>query len=90
MGLLLPELLEFSLHMVEGCDGGISGSEYCYLGDFDASSNLEAWQRFGTAVRVAHSHAFVSSYMSFDEITDCSTAMARAPARIFSSSPRSA
>ncbi|BFI36837.1 hypothetical protein MARPO_0010s0215 [Marchantia polymorpha] len=63
-------LLEFGLRRAQGPDGGISGSKYCYLGGFDATSNLEAGQRFGIPVRGTHSHAFVSSYMSFDEIID--------------------
>ncbi|KAG6550176.1 hypothetical protein Mapa_008134 [Marchantia paleacea] len=52
-----------------GPDGGVSGSKYCYLGGFNATSNIDAGQRFGIPVRGTHSHAFVSSFMSFDEIT---------------------
>ncbi|BBN19874.1 nicotinate phosphoribosyltransferase [Marchantia polymorpha subsp. ruderalis] len=62
-------LLEFGLRRAQGPDGGISGSKYCYLGGFNATSNIDAGQRFGIPVRGTHSHAFVSSFMSFDEIT---------------------
>ncbi|OAE27745.1 hypothetical protein AXG93_4193s1460 [Marchantia polymorpha subsp. ruderalis] len=47
-----------------GPDGGISGSKYCYLGGFNATSNIDAGQRFGIPVRGTHSHAFVSSFMT--------------------------
>ncbi|CAM6092182.1 unnamed protein product [Calypogeia fissa] len=63
-------LLEFGLRRAQGPDGGICGSKYCYLGGFDATSNLAAGKRFGIPVRGTHSHAFVSSFMSFDEITE--------------------
>ncbi|EFJ35203.1 hypothetical protein SELMODRAFT_166073 [Selaginella moellendorffii] len=61
-------LLEFGLRRAQGPDGGISASKYCYLGGFDATSNLEAGRLFNIPVRGTHSHAFVSSYMSLDEI----------------------
>ncbi|KAL3695494.1 hypothetical protein R1sor_009570 [Riccia sorocarpa] len=62
-------LLEFGLRRAQGPDGGICGSKYCYLGGFNATSNIDAGRRFGIPVRGTHSHAFVSSFMSFDEIT---------------------
>ncbi|KAK9096969.1 hypothetical protein Sjap_022466 [Stephania japonica] len=63
-------LLEFGLRRAQGPDGGISSSKYCYLGGFDATSNVAAGKLFGIPLRGTHSHAFVSSYMSPDEITD--------------------
>ncbi|KAJ7533616.1 hypothetical protein O6H91_13G057100 [Diphasiastrum complanatum] len=63
-------LLEFGLRRAQGPDGGISASKYCYLGGFDATSNLDAGRRFGIPVRGTHSHAFVSSFMSSDEISE--------------------
>jgi len=69
--------LEFGLRRAQGPDGGISASKYCYLGGFDATSNLDAGRRFGIPVRGTHSHAFVSSYMSFDEITERSLPSAK-------------
>jgi nicotinate phosphoribosyltransferase len=70
-------LLEFGLRRAQGPDGGISASKYCYLGGFDATSNVDAGRRFGIPVRGTHSHAFVSSFMSFDEITVRSLAHAK-------------
>ncbi|KAK9166295.1 hypothetical protein Scep_001486 [Stephania cephalantha] len=63
-------LLEFGLRRAQGPDGGISASKYCYLGGFDATSNVAAGKLFGIPLRGTHSHAFVSSYMSPDEIID--------------------
>ncbi|KAG5245694.1 nicotinate phosphoribosyltransferase family protein [Salix suchowensis] len=63
-------LLEFGLRRAQGPDGGISASKYCYLGGFDATSNVAAGRLFGIPLRGTHSHAFVSSYMSLDEIID--------------------
>ncbi|KAF9678512.1 hypothetical protein SADUNF_Sadunf07G0042600 [Salix dunnii] len=64
------QLLEFGLRRAQGPDGGISASKYCYLGGFDATSNVAAGRLFGIPLRGTHSHAFVSSYMSPDEIID--------------------
>lgn len=63
-------LLEFGLRRAQGPDGAISASKYCYLGGFDATSNVDAGRRFGIPLRGTHSHAFVSSFMGTDEITD--------------------
>ncbi|KAH7520197.1 nicotinate phosphoribosyltransferase 2 [Ziziphus jujuba] len=63
-------LLEFGLRRAQGPDGGIGASKYCYLGGFDATSNVAAGKLFGIPLRGTHSHAFVSSFMSPDEIVD--------------------
>ncbi|URD84529.1 Nicotinate phosphoribosyltransferase (NAPRTase) family [Musa troglodytarum] len=63
-------LLEFGLRRAQGPDGGISASRCCYMGGFDATSNVAAGRLFGIPLRGTHSHAFVSSYMGPDEITD--------------------
>ncbi|KAG0584083.1 hypothetical protein KC19_3G183600 [Ceratodon purpureus] len=67
-------LLEFGLRRAQA---GISAWKYCYLGGFDATSNVDAGRRFGIPVRGTHSHAFVSAFMSFDEITERSLAHAK-------------
>ncbi|KAG9137996.1 hypothetical protein Leryth_019378 [Lithospermum erythrorhizon] len=63
-------LLEFGLRRAQGPDGGIGASKYCYMGGFDATSNVAAGRLFGIPLRGTHSHAFVSSFMSPDEILD--------------------
>ncbi|KAK4260087.1 hypothetical protein QN277_003252 [Acacia crassicarpa] len=63
-------LLEFGLRRAQGPDGAIGASKYCYIGGFDATSNVAAGRLFGIPLRGTHSHAFVSSYMSLDEIID--------------------
>ncbi|KAK9948937.1 hypothetical protein M0R45_004490 [Rubus argutus] len=63
-------LLEFGLRRAQGPDGGIGASRYCYMGGFHATSNVAAGKLFGIPLRGTHSHAFVSSFMSPDEIID--------------------
>ncbi|GJN27624.1 hypothetical protein PR202_gb15664 [Eleusine coracana subsp. coracana] len=63
-------LLEFGLRRAQGPDGAISASKYCFMGGFDATSNVLAGNLFGIPLRGTHSHAFVSSYMSLDDIPD--------------------
>nr|GMC64135.1 nicotinate phosphoribosyltransferase 2-like [Ipomoea batatas]GMC66347.1 nicotinate phosphoribosyltransferase 2-like [Ipomoea batatas] len=58
-------LLEFGLRRAQGPDGGIGASKYCYMGGFDATSNVAAGKIFGIPLRGTHSHAFVSSFMVY-------------------------
>uniref|UniRef100_A0ACD5UXY6 Uncharacterized protein n=1 Tax=Avena sativa TaxID=4498 RepID=A0ACD5UXY6_AVESA len=63
-------LMEFGLRRAQGPDGAISASKYCFMGGFDATSNVLAGHLFGIPLRGTHSHAYVSSYMSLTEIPD--------------------
>ncbi|KAG0452367.1 hypothetical protein HPP92_025031 [Vanilla planifolia] len=62
--------LYFRKNPLVGPDGGISASRYCYMGGFDATSNVAAGRLFGIPLCGTHSHAFVSSFMGVDEILD--------------------
>eukprot|EP00041_Stephanoeca_diplocostata_P033933 m.1136509 g.1136509 ORF g.1136509 m.1136509 type:complete len:586 (-) comp24433_c0_seq1:2537-4294(-) len=60
------QLLEFGLRRAQGPDGGLSASRYCYLGGFDATSNVLAGQMFDIPIKGTHAHAFVTSYAKED------------------------
>jgi nicotinate phosphoribosyltransferase len=60
------ELLECGLSTAQGPDGGLTASKYCYIGGFDATSNVLAGKVYGIPVRGLSSETFVNAFMGKD------------------------
>lgn len=66
-------LLEFGLRRAQGPDGALTASKYCYLGGFDASSNVAAGFKFGIPTKGTHAHSFVQSYQGIEDVLHMDT-----------------
>ena len=61
-------MVEFGLRRAQGPDGAMTASKYCYLGGFHATSNVLAGMKHGIPVSGTHAHAYVSSYISEEDL----------------------
>ncbi len=58
---------ELGLRRAQGPDGGLSASEYSYLGGFSGSSNTKAALEFGVPCVGTTAHAFITAFKTLEE-----------------------
>lgn len=62
--------VEFGIRRAQGPDGGFSASSYAFLGGFEGTSNMKASQIYNLPCMGTMSHAFITSFVSLEEIDE--------------------
>ncbi|XP_063721985.1 nicotinate phosphoribosyltransferase-like isoform X2 [Symsagittifera roscoffensis] len=68
-------LLEFGLRRAQGPDGGLTASKYCYVGGFNATSNVLAGKMYGIPIKGTQAHSFVTSFSKISELKEQKTTL---------------